>query len=334
MKMKKKSARPLISVLIPVFNEEKNIRPAFDAVTAQFEKMQEEYRLEIIFSDNHSTDGTERELEKLSAENSNVKVIRLARNFGFQRSVLTAYRYASGAAAIQIDCDLQDPPEIFPAFLEKWKAGHDVVVGIRRKREESWLLRTGRRLFYRLVTAISDDNIVDNAGDFRLVDRSAINRLAKIHDARPYTRGLVSSLAARQTGVEYDRQARKFESSKFPLRRLLGFATDGIVSHSLFPLRLASVVGFAIFLFSLVVALYYILAYLIADQAWPAGFATVVILLLMSLGLNAMFIGIVGEYVGRIYDQVRERPLSIVEHTINFESEKQKKNPSAKETET
>src|SRR5262245_63194587 len=152
------SPQPVISIVIPVFNERLNILPAYEAVVAEFNKMNGRYRYEILFSDNHSDDGTDVELQKLAARDQNVKVVRLARNFGFQRSVLTAYRTVSGAAAIQLDCDLQDPPELIPVFLEKWEQGYDVVVGIRRKRREPWLLQFGRRMFYRLVTAISDDN--------------------------------------------------------------------------------------------------------------------------------------------------------------------------------
>lgn len=312
-----RAERPLVTILIPVYNEERNIRLAYDAVLAQFEKLPD-YRLELLFCDNHSIDGTPAQLERLAAEDDRVKVVRYARNFGFQRSVLTGYRMASGDVAIQLDCDLQDPPEMIPQFLAEWRKGHDVVVGIRRKRKESLPLQLGRRLFYRLVTAISDDNIVENAGDFRLVDRSVINRLVKVNDALPYTRGLISSLAARQTGIVYDRRARQFESSKFPLRRLTGFAADGIISHSLFPLRISGYAGFAIFAGTMLLSMFYAIGWLITGQDWPAGFATTTILMLMSLGLNAMFIGIVGEYVGRIYIQVRDRPITIVERTINM----------------
>lgn len=315
--------RPLISVLIPVFNEERNIVPAYEAVVAQFAAMEDRYRYEIVFSDNHSQDGTERELEQLAERDANVRVIRLARNFGFQRSVLTGLRHVEGEAAIQLDCDLQDPPELIPAFLAKWEEGNDVVVGIRRKRQENWLLQLGRRLFYKLVTAISDDNIVENAGDFRLVGRPVIDKLATINDARPYTRGLVSSLAARQSGIEYDRNARQFEQSKFPLRRLTGFAADGIVSHSLVPLRLATFAGVLIFIFAVCLSFYYFAAFLIGGRTWPEGFATLVTLLLFSVGVNAIFIGIVGEYVGRIYDQVRIRPLSVIERTINIQEKRE-----------
>jgi polyisoprenyl-phosphate glycosyltransferase len=310
---------PLISILIPVYNERKNVGLAVEAVKQQFAAMGGRYQFEIIFTDNHSEDGTDAELEALAASDYRIKVIRFARNFGFQRSVLTAYRYSKGAAAMQIDCDLQDPPELIPVFLERWEAGHDVVVGIRRKRQENWLLQAGRRAFYKLITAISDDNIVENAGDFRLVDRSVVDQLNRVNDNHPYTRGLVSSLAARQIGIEYDRRERKFEKSKFPLRRLTGFATNGIVSQSLVPLRLASFFGLTISFASFFIALYYIGAFLVAKNSWPPGFATLAILQLLTIGLNAVFIGIVGEYVGRIYDQIRVRPLTVVERTFNIE---------------
>jgi len=311
-------SRPLISIVIPVYNEERNIKLAYDAVKALFKTLEDKYRLELLFSDNHSTDGTEMELEKLAYADPEVKVIRLARNYGFQRSIMTAYRCVSGDAAIQLDCDLQDPIEVIPSLLALWEEGHDVVVGIRRKRKESRLLQLTRRVFYKLVSSISDDNIVENAGDFRLVDRTVLDRLARINDSRPYTRGLVSALAVNQTGVEYDRDARQFEESKFPVRRLFGFATDGIVNHSLVPLRLASFTGAIVFLAAVVMALYYMVSYFVAGATWPPGFATLVVFLLMSIALNAIFIGIVGEYVGRIYDEVRVRPLSLIERSINM----------------
>lgn len=310
---------PLISILVPVFNEERNIRLAYEALVAQFDALAGRYRFEIVFTDNHSTDGTPGELEALAARDERVRVIRFARNFGFQRSVLTAYRNAAGDAAIQIDCDLQDPPELIPRFLEAWEQGYDVVVGVRRTRVENRLLSMGRRFFYWLVTSISDDNIVENAGDFRLVDRTVIERLKAVNDVNPYTRGLISSLAARQTGIEYDRRARQFEQSKFPLRRLTRFATDGLVSHSLVPLRLAGYAGFLIFTVSVLACLYYAAAWLIGGQEWPAGFATITMLVLMGVGLNGIFTGILGEYVGRIYEQTRTRPLTIIERTINFD---------------
>ncbi len=310
--------RKLISVVVPVFNEGNNVKRAYDAITTLFETLDGTYRLELFFSDNHSTDDTETELTKLAYLDSRVKVIRLARNYGFQRSVLTAYRHVTGDAAVQLDCDLQDPIYVIPKFLELWEKGHDVVVGIRRKRQEPRALQAGRKLFYKLVSLISDDSIVENAGDFRLVDRKVLDRLCQVKDSRPYTRGLVSMLAANQVGIDYDRDAREFDESKFPFRRLLSFATDGIVSHSLAPLRLASLTGFIVFFAALVMGLYYVITYLVSGASWPQGFATLVVFLLFSIGLNAIFVGILGEYIGRIYDDVRIRPISVIERSINI----------------
>lgn len=312
--------RPLISVIVPVFNEEDNIERCYRAVRAVFDGVADDYRLELFFSDNHSTDRTFEILAGLAARDPDVRVIRLARNFGFQRSVLTAFRNVRGDAAVQIDCDLQDPPELILDFLRLWRQGHDVVVGIRRKRQEPQVLQLARKGFYRLLRRISDDQMIDDAGDFRLVDRSVIERLKQVRDARPYTRGLVSALSARQTGIPYDRSAREFGQSKFPVRRLWGFAMDGIVNHSLVPLRMATWVGVAAFVGALLMILWYLFSYVVAGNDWPPGFATLAVLLLGSIGLNAVLIGILGEYVGRIYEEVRVRPLTIVETTLNLES--------------
>lgn len=310
--------RPLISVIVPVYNEEDNVERCYAAVREVFARVADEYRLELFFSDNHSTDRTFELLADLAARDPDVRVIRLARNFGFQRSVLTAFRNVSGDAAVQIDCDLQDPPELILEFLKLWRQGHDVVVGIRRKRQEPQVLQLARKGFYRLLRRISDDQMIDDAGDFRLVDRSVIERLKQVRDARPYTRGLVSALSARQTGIPYDRSAREFGQSKFPVRRLFGFAMDGIVNHSLVPLRLATWVGMAAFLGAFGMILWYVARYTLGGADWPPGFATLAVLLLGSIGLNAMLIGILGEYVGRIYEEVRVRPLTIVETSLNM----------------
>lgn len=313
-----KGDRPLISVIVPVFNEEDNVERCYRRINEIFAGMSDQYRLELFFSDNHSTDRTFELLAEMAASDPHLRVIRLARNFGFQRSVLTAYRNVVGDAAVQIDCDLQDPPELIIEFLRLWRQGHDVVVGIRRKRQEPQVLQLARKSFYRLLRRISDDQMIDDAGDFRLVDRSVIERLKHVRDARPFTRGLISALSVRQTGIPYDRAAREFGHSKFPLRRLWGFAMDGIVNHSLVPLRLATLIGLGAFLSAFLMITWYLLGFLIAGNQWPEGFATLTILLLASIGLNAVLIGILGEYVGRIYEEVRVRPLTIIESTINL----------------
>jgi glycosyltransferase involved in cell wall biosynthesis len=309
--------RKLISVIIPVFNEENNIRRAYAEVCRVFSEMGR-YDLEIVFTDNHSVDRTHEILAEIARSDSCVKVVRFARDFGFQNSVLTGYRLAKGDAAFQLDCDLQDPPSVFPDFLELWEKGHDVVVGVRRERQESKLIQLARRAYYRLAQRFSEDNLIPDGGDFRLVDRTILDQLRSIHEAHPYTRGLVSSLAKRQIGISVHRNRRQFDQSKFPVRRLFGFAMDGFLSHSLLPLRLATYFGFIMSFALFLLASGYVIARLLVGSDWPSGFATLAVLIAMGTSLNAIFLGIIGEYVGRIYNQVRQRPNTIIEHTINL----------------
>jgi glycosyltransferase involved in cell wall biosynthesis len=316
-KTRSKVRRRLISLVMPVYNEEANVERAYAALTAIFKTLPH-YDLEFIFTDNHSEDATFDRLAALAKTDDRIKVIRFNRNYGFQRSLLTAYRHASGDAAIQIDCDLQDPPELLPKFIELWEQGHDVVVGLRRRRQEHSLLTLARRSFYMILSRISDDQITRDAGDFRLVDRSVIDQLKRLNDFNPFVRGVVSSFAAREVGIPYDRVQRMHGRSKFPFRTLVGFAVDGIVGHSILPLRLASYSGFVISLIIFVISLFYIIGALFFGQSWPGGFATLVVVSLFGISLNAIFLGIIGEYVSRIYQQVRYRPLVIVERTINI----------------
>jgi glycosyltransferase involved in cell wall biosynthesis len=309
---------PLISILLPVYNEEGNVERAHAEISEVFAALPE-VEIEFIFADNHSTDDTFSKLEKIAARDPRVRVLRYARNFGFNRSVLTGYRHARGDAAIQIDCDLEDPPAIMLEFVRLWRAGHDVVVGVRAQRQESWLLSRARRLYYRLIDAISEEDHETDAGDFRLIDRRILNQLRLIRDAQPYVRGLVSGLARNQGAVRYARNKRQAGESKFRLKGLVRLALEGIFAQSTVPLKLATVAGFAIaFLTAILSGVYLVLRLLSSD--WPQGFATTQILILFGISLNAIFLGIIGEYVGRIYIQIRDRPLVVIERTINVET--------------
>jgi glycosyltransferase involved in cell wall biosynthesis len=312
------TGKPLISIVIPVYNEEANVAAAYGAVAEVFATTADRYDFEIIFTDNHSSDATFERIADIAKSDSRVRAVRFARNFGFQRSVMTGYRLARGAAAIQIDCDLQDPPAIFPQFLELWEQGHDVVVGIRRLRDENILLQWGRKIYYRLLKTISSDNLMLDSGDFRLVDRSILDQLHRIDDASPYTRGLTSLLAANQTGVPYERAVREKGQSKFPLVKLIGLAIDGFVAHSTAPLRIASFAGLLIALVTALASVFYLLGRLFVGMEWPEGFATTTILILFGISLNALFLGVIGEYVGRIYEQVRMRPTTVIERSVNM----------------
>jgi polyisoprenyl-phosphate glycosyltransferase len=309
--------RRLISVVIPVYNEEANITKAYDALRAVFDELGR-YDHEFIFTDNHSDDGTFGVLESLAVRDSRVKVLRFNRNYGFQRSLLTGYRHASGDAAVQIDCDLQDPPELIPRFIELWEQGHDMVVGLRRRRDENVALTLARRGFYAFLHRISEEKLTADAGDFRLIDRHILDHLQTIRDLHPYVRGMVGSLATSEARIPYDRAARVLGRSKFPLGKLISFGMDGIISHSILPLRLATYVGLTLSGATFGLSLYYIVSALLSGGDWPPGFATITVLILLGMSLNAIFMGVLGEYISRIYQQVRQRPLTLIERSLNM----------------
>ncbi len=317
VRMTRLSQKKLVSILIPVFNEEDNVDRAYRAVVEQFDKMADTYDLEILFTDNHSTDKTFSCLEAIAKRDHRVKVIRFSRNYGYQKSILIGYLNAQGDCAIQLDCDLQDPPELIPEMLRLWEEGNAVVYGLRRSRQEGWLINVTRRLFYRLIDALSETELPLDAGDFRLVDRCILKEMHLVDDGTPYLRGLISTMGFNQVSLPYDRAARAAGESKFNFTALAKLAIDGVVNHSLVPLRLASLSGIIIGALMLLGIGVFIVGRLFLGQAWPAGFATTTILLLFSITLNALFLGIIGEYLGRIYIQTKRKPVVIVERMEN-----------------
>ena len=311
--------KKLLSIIMPVYNEEANVELAYHAVCATLDTVSDRYEFELVFTDNHSVDRTFELLTSLARQDSRVKVLRFNRNYGFQRSMLTGYRMARGHAAIQLDCDLQDPPAIMLEFLRLWEEGHDVVVGIREKRQEHALLAGGRRLFYRIMSRIAEDPLPRDAGDFRLLDRSVLKKLVRLNDINPYLRGMSSSFATNPAGVSFTRAKRLAGESKFPLHRLIRMASDSVFSLTLFPLRLAGHVSFLSSLVTLGLAAFYFISALFFGANWPSGFATLVLLLLFSISLNGAFMAIIGRYVGQIYLQQQNRPYIVVESFHNFE---------------
>ena len=313
-----KPRRTLVSILVPAFNEELNVERTYRAIRDVFERLPG-YDYEIIFTDNHSTDRTFALLEEIARADTKVRVIRFSRNYGYERSLLAGYKAAMGDCSVQIDCDLQDPPELIPEMLALWREGHQVVYGIRRSLEESALVASTRRVFYRLVNALSEDDLPLNAGEFRLVDRRIIDELKHVNDPAPYIRGLISAMGFSQVGILYDRRARVAGESKFPFRKMLALATDGVLNHSLIPLRIASAVGLIVGIFTFLLIFVYLAGRVIFGQSWPAGFATITLLQLMAITLNAVFLGIIGEYLGRIFFQAKRQRPPIVEKSFNLE---------------
>jgi dolichol-phosphate mannosyltransferase len=305
-----------VSVLVPAFQEEETVERCYRAIVDVFDGLPG-HDYEIIFTDNHSTDRTFPILAGIAARDPKVRVIRFARNYGYQRSLLVGYKNATGDCAVQLDCDLQDPPELIPEMLARWREGHQVVYGIRRTLRDGAGTALARRAFYRLINALSDDELPLNAGEFRLVDRRILDELAHVNDTSPYLRGLISSMGFSQVGIEYDRGIRTAGQSKFPFRQMVGLAVDGLLNHSLLPLRIASAVGLFVGSITFLLIFVYLLLRLTLGAGWPAGFATTTLLLLMSITLNALFLGIIGEYLGRVFMQAKHRPSPLVEAALN-----------------
>ena len=309
--------RPLISVIVPVYDEEDNVVACYEAVTAVLATVADRYDWEFVFTDNHSSDRTFELLAELAVRDRRVRVFRFSRNFGFQRSIMTGYLMARGDAAVQLDCDLQDPPAMILDFLARWEEGFKVVYGIRRSRPEAAWLRGARRMFYRLVDTLSEQPLPHDAGDFRLVDRRVIDELRHHHDMHPYLRGMIAGMGFAQTGIPYDREARRGGRSKFNLFSLSLLALDGIVGQSHQPLRVASYIGVGAGALAVVTALVLVFEKLFLGASWPSGWAFLVVLVLASLAINAFLLGIIGEYIGRTYSQVRPQPLTIIENAID-----------------
>jgi glycosyltransferase involved in cell wall biosynthesis len=308
---------PLISIVVPVYNEELNILPFYERIRPVLASLNQRFRFEFVFTDNHSTDRTFALLSQLAASDPRIRAFRFSRNFGFQRSILTGYTRCRGDAAIQLDVDLQDPPELIEAFLNRWQAGADVVYGIRAQRAEGWAITTARVIFYRLVDMLSDERLPVDAGDFRLISRRVIDILCAYRDANPYLRGTIATLGFEQVGIEYVRAPRQRGESKFPFSKLVSLAIDGILNHSTVPLRFATYFGLFASFITIFIMLVYAFVRLVLHAEWPAGFATLAALVLVSISINAMLLGIIGEYLGRMYRQVREAPLTIVEAAID-----------------
>ena len=310
-------ARPLISIAIPVLNEADNLEALYARLVALGERMADRCDLEFVFSDNHSDDATWPMLRALAERDPRVRAIRFSKNYGFQRSILANYMHARGDAILQIDADLQDPPELLETFFAQWQAGHRVVYGIRRKRKESALLNAFRRVGYWVIDKVSDHAIPRDAGDFRLVDRSVIEALTKIRTPSPYLRGMIAGLGFEQTGVEYDREERVAGESKFNVGKLIRFGLTAVLNHSTLPLRAASILGAVILGVSVLGACYYVALRLLQPHL-PQGLASIHILVLFGIGLNALLLGIIGEYLLRVYLLLRNEPVAVVEQSLNF----------------
>ena len=307
--------KKLISICIPVLNEEANIQLAYDKLINVLAGLTE-YDFEFMFTDNASQDTTYQKIEKLAKQDKRVRLVRFSKNHGYQKSILTGYFLANGDAVIQLDCDMQDPPELIPEFLSKWSEGYEVVYGIRVARQEGLFITLCRKAFYRLMNAASENHLPLDAGDFRLLDKKLVNVLAEIDDQSPYIRGMLSSIGFNQIGIEYRRDSRKFGESKFGFKQLFSLAIDGLVSNSFLPLRIISYSGICLALISLICILIVILARLIIGNDWPLGFTTLALIGLANITVVTCLFGVFGTYLSRLIIQSKPMPLAIIEKGI------------------
>ncbi len=314
-------SRKLLSICIPVFNEAENIPLIVPAVDAALAPLKDCYDVEYVFTDNHSTDETFERLAELARRDGRVRVIRFSRNFGYQKSVLTGYLNARGDCAVQLDADLQDPPALIPELVAEWEKGARVAYGIRRSRKEGLFVTGLRKLFYRTINLLAEHPLPVDTGDFRLIDRCIIDVLARTPASSPYLRGEIARMGFAQTGIPYDRAKRQFGRSKFPLRAMMGLAIDGIISQSIVPLRLATYTGLVMSLLTFLAIIGYVVTRVFFDVDWPPGFTTITVLVLLSISLNALFLGIIGEYLARIYRQVSSHHTVIEEQRLGFPTE-------------
>ena len=308
-------SKGLISIVVPVYNEEKNIVPLFERVSNVFSKI--DYDFEIIYVDNCSIDNTQPEIRKLSNENKNIRGILMSRNFGSsQPSTIAGIHHAKGDAVVLIDGDIQDPPEMIPDFISKWEEGFDVVYGIRAKRKGSLIRRAGYKLFYRVFKKISYINIPLDAGDFGLVDRKVVDNIKKLKENELFFRGIRAWIGFSQTGIEYTRNERAHGKTNVSLLENFKWAKMGIFNFSYKPLEYILSISVVMTLFSFIGIVFFTIHHFVHPEL-PIGFSTIVILILFVSSVQLLAMGIIGEYLARIFNEVKGRPRYIIKELIN-----------------
>lgn len=303
--------KPIYSIIAPIFNESGNIQELYRRLHEVLDSTGEDW--ELILIDDGSTDDSADLIRQYADQDSRVKPVIFARNFGHQIAVTAGLDYSRGEAVVIIDSDLQDPPEVILDLISKWKEGFQVVYAVRSEREgESWFKLFTASLFYRLISNITDVNIPLDAGDFRLLDRQVVNVLNQMREKHRFLRGLSTWVGFRQTGVPYRRAARQVGETKYPFRKMFRLAINAVTSFSYFPLQLATYIGFIAAGLSILAIPIVIAIRLWGTETPLLGQATTLIAVLFLGGAQLISLGILGEYIGRLYDEAKGRPLYIV----------------------
>jgi len=296
-----------ITILVPCYNEENSLDLFFDRLQGVLENLRE-YKVEVLLVNDGSRDNTLAKMQKLHSENPSVSYLSLSRNFGKENAMLAGLDYAEGDAVILMDADLQDPPELIPEMIQEWENGYDDVYARRRSRMgETWLKKASAHYYYRLLQKLADIEIPADVGDFRLLDRQAVNALCSLREKQRYTKGLFSWIGYKKKELLFDRNPRAAGNSKMSFLKLFGLAVDGITSFSVAPLRLASVLGLLISSAAFVYLLFVVGKTLLFGDP-VAGYPSMVSIILFIGGIQLIVLGIIGEYVGRIFYEAKGRP--------------------------
>jgi dolichol-phosphate mannosyltransferase len=307
--------RPVLSIVVPLYNEAGNVAPLLERIGATVERLHDDFAFEIVLVNDGSTDGTLAEIRSEMQRRPHIVLVNLSRNFGHQLAATAGIEIARGDAIVLMDGDLQDPPELVDGFVRKWREGYDVVYAVRRTRPgESRFKVFTARAFYRIIKRLTKVAIPLDTGDFRLMSRRVVEALRRSPERHRFLRGMVSWVGFNQVAIEYDRDVRHAGTSKYPLPTMIRFAIDGITSFSDIPLRFASYLGFTVsavaFLYALLIIAFKIFS--LKPPAYTPGWASTIVAVLFLGGVQLMSLGILGQYLGRVYDEVKGRPLYLI----------------------
>jgi dolichol-phosphate mannosyltransferase len=312
------ATKPRYSIVAPIYNEEGNIPKLYERIKGVMDSTGETW--EVVTVNDGSRDRSLELLAELSAKDSRIKVVNFARNFGHQLAVTAGLHHTSGAAVVIIDADLQDPPELILEMIERWKAGYQVVYAVRQERKgESWFKLLTAKLFYRMIYRITDVAIPLDTGDFRLMDRRVVDALNSMPEHNRFIRGLTSWIGFKQTGVSYVREAREWGETKYPLKKMVRFAMDAVTGFSYFPLQIMVYVSFVLGVLAVLAIPVIALLRVILGFQFLGGQVTHIVLLLLLSSFQLFFLFVMGQYVARIYDETRGRPLYVVAERIGFD---------------
>ena len=309
----------LISIVVPMYFEEEVAQECYNRLKSVM--LQNNINYEFVFVNDGSTDRTMEILSEIAANDYRTKIVNFARNFGHQIAVTAGIAAAKGDAIVIIDADLQDPPEVIPELIAKWEEGYEVVYAKRKQRKgETWFKLLTAKYFYKFLNYMSDIDIPKDTGDFRIIDRKVADVFNQMTEQNRFIRGMMSWVGFRQTYVEYERDERFAGETKYPLKKMIKFASDGIIAFSTKPLRIVMSLGLLSVIISIIVLLYTITVKIIGNDT-QTGWASIMVAITFFSGIQLLGLGIVGQYIARIYDESKNRPIYIVKETINIEKE-------------